>query len=36
MVERLYVEMIPNEKIHLVKDLGVEGMLSYNKTYFNI
>ena len=35
MVERMYVEMIPNKKIHLLKDLGVEGILSYNKTYIN-
>lgn len=36
MVERMYVEMIPDEKIHLLENLGVEGMLSYNKTYFNL
>jgi len=36
MVERMYVEMIPDDKIHLVKYLGLEGMLSYNKLYFNI
>ena len=35
MVERLYVEMIESTHIHLITDLGVEGNLSYNKTYFN-
>jgi hypothetical protein len=36
MVERLYVEMIDEKKIYILKDLGVEGMLSYNKKYFNL
>jgi len=35
MVERLYVEMINPNKIFLLQDLGLEGMLSYNRTYFN-
>jgi hypothetical protein len=35
MVEKLYVEMIASEKIFLIEDLGLEGMLSYNKFYFN-
>jgi hypothetical protein len=35
MVEKLYVETIASEKIFLIGDLGLEGMLSYNKFYFN-
>ena len=36
MVEKMYHDMILPEKIHVIENLGLEGMLSYNKKYFNI
>jgi hypothetical protein len=36
MIEKLFVDMIPNEKIYLIHTLGLEGMLSYNKHFFSV
>ena len=36
MVEKLYIDVINPEQVHLMKTLGVEGNMSYNKEYFNI
>ena len=34
MVEKVYFDLIKNDHIHLVDNLGLEGRLSYNKTLF--
>ena len=35
MIEKIFIELIPKEEVHLVETLGIEGMLSYNKSYFS-